>query len=358
MDENFVKFKNVLEYFVAHQNYVQSNSELTVGYEKYINPCVNNDSFIKTGQGYNGDRIQEHIKDWEIINNHQICINIQPNFGDYTSKKCYLNWIGTGLNIFCQWTNNEVNALVIGYAYWWCKPTEYKLLLTNTIDELGLFKENEYNQNLEKFYNFFVGEIYDYDNHKGIYYQELQKYYKKLEVEKHMEKNREYINILSAGNYNLIITGAPGTGKTYLAKQIAAQMILGKDFNEKTATPEEKSKMNEQYDFVQFHPSYDYTDFVEGLRPIDDGSGNVIFRREDGVFMKFCRKALESYNNAADKKNVPKYVFVIDEINRGELSKIFGELFFCIDPGYRGEDGKVKTQYYNLWKNDKDEKLK
>jgi hypothetical protein len=159
----------------------------------------------------------------------------------------------------------------------------------------------------------------------------------------------QYINLLRT-NYNLILTGAPGTGKTYLAKQISAQIILGKEFNDSNSSDEEKNKMDEQCGFVQFHPSYDYTDFIEGLRPIDDGSGNVSFRREDGVFMKFCRKALEAYNSAEDKSNAPKYIFIIDEINRGELSKIFGELFFSIDPGYRGECGKVKTQYCNLWK--------
>ena len=90
-----------------------------------------------------------------------------------------------------------VNALSIGYAYWWCKPTAYKLLLTNTIEELGLFKENDYNQNLEDFYDLFVKEIYDYDNHKGVYFHDLQEYYKKLEVEKNMEKYKEYINILN-----------------------------------------------------------------------------------------------------------------------------------------------------------------
>ena len=87
MDKDLVKFKNVLEYFVAHQNYVQSNSELAAGYEKYIKPYIDSKTFCYTGQGYSGDRIQEQIGDWEIINNHQICINIQPNFGDYTSKK-------------------------------------------------------------------------------------------------------------------------------------------------------------------------------------------------------------------------------------------------------------------------------
>ena len=158
-----------------------------------------------------------------------------------------------------------------------------------------------------------------------------------------------YITLLTS-NKNLILTGAPGTGKTYLAKEIAAHMILGKEYADKTASDDEKNRMKEQCGFVMLHPSYDYTDFVEGLRPIDDKNGNVSFRREDGVFMKFCRKALEAYNNAENEKAAPNYVFIIDEINRGELSKIFGELFFCIDPGYRGETGAVKTQYCNLWK--------
>jgi len=157
---------------------------------------------------------------------------------------------------------------------------------------------------------------------------------------------------LLISNKNLIFTGAPGTGKTCLAKQIAAQMILGKEYDKETASDEEKEKMKEQYDFVQFHPSFDYTDFVEGLRPFEN-NGVISFRREDGIFMKFCRKALDAYNKAEKKEEAPKYVFVIDEINRGDLSKIFGELFFCLDPGYRGEKGKVKTQYSNLWKTEK-----
>ena len=128
----------------------------------------------------------------------------------------------------------------------------------------------------------------------------------------------DYIELLMQ-NRNLILTGAPGTGKTYLAKQIASE--IGK------------------YKFVQFHPSYDYTDFVEGLRPKND-NGNIIFERKDGVFKEFCKEALNNKND--------NFVFIIDEINRGEISKIFGELFFSVDSGYRGEKGKVQTQYANL----------
>lgn len=266
-----------------------------------------------------------------------------------------------------------------------------------------------------------------------------------------MKKYSEYIDLLKE-NHNLVLTGAPGTGKTFMAKAIAEEMGCS----------------NDEMCFVQFHPSYDYTDFVEGLRPIDKSDGQVGFERKDGVFKEFCKKALKNivdskksieslskelsweeklqdfiedaienntkfilsnksefsiedikgrvivvhneqnektnriYVNADDiiqllsnevplnyvrdirtffkrkfgsqpdsyayiitkeirkKKNnkvvlssvnkidLKPFVFIIDEINRGEISKIFGELFFSIDPGYRGEKGKVKTQYQNM----------
>ena len=138
-------------------------------------------------------------------------------------------------------------------------------------------------------------------------------------------------------NFNLIMTGAPGTGKTYMARQMAANLIGCKleDLNGHT-----------QFKFVQFHPSYDYTDFVEGLRPMEDKtSGQIVFKRHDGLFKSFCKEAAKD-----EGKNDKKYVFVIDEINRGEISKIFGELFFSIDPGYRKEEDRipVRTQYQNM----------
>lgn len=287
---------------------------------------------------------------------------------------------------------------------------------------------------------------------------------------------------LLENNYNLILTGAPGTGKTYLAKQIAAKIIFDDDKKEYTEALEEDENFKNQCKFVQFHPSYDYTDFVEGLRPIKDGNGNIGFERKDGVFKEFCKKALKNlinsqkdiselnedaiiknnllkfiedvssvidekghfkieginrkaaplkeielndetlyfvpdikadkpikltldklvefykkfseklkinekweyqnfidefglkgkhtyiygflnalyeeynseiekelnYNNTVEKVEKKSFVFIIDEINRGEISKIFGELFFAIDPGYRGIKGKVLTQYSNL----------
>lgn len=147
---------------------------------------------------------------------------------------------------------------------------------------------------------------------------------------------------LLESNKNLILTGAPGTGKTFLAKQMALKLIFGKK-DENLLSEDEIKQLKVQFGFVQFHPSYDYTDFVEGLRPEKtEGQNELGFVLKDGIFMHFCKDAMKEENK--DKK----YVFIIDEINRGEISKIFGELFFSIDPGYRGIEGKVKKQYSNL----------
>ena len=151
--------------------------------------------------------------------------------------------------------------------------------------------------------------------------------YKKIETEENL-KLQNYKDILKTSK-NLILRGAPGTGKTYLAKQIAEELTDGNE---------------DQIGFVQFHPSYDYTDFVEGLRPSSGDDGQIGFKLQDGIFKKFCKKAKENPNK--------KFVFTIDEINRGEISKIFGELFFSIDPDYRGEKGAVSTQYANLHETD------
>lgn len=157
-----------------------------------------------------------------------------------------------------------------------------------------------------------------------------------------IKKNDE----LFKNSKNVILTGAPGTGKTFLAHKLAERLTGDKNANIK---------------MVQFHPSYDYSDFVEGLRPEKNGN-QINFVHKDGVFKAFCANALkngfENDGNGNYKKNQegnlipcktqPKYVFIIDEINRGEMSKIFGELFFSIDPGYRGLVGKIQTQYANM----------
>lgn len=126
-------------------------------------------------------------------------------------------------------------------------------------------------------------------------------------------------NLIQKGATQIILTGAPGTGKTRMAKEIAGS----------------------HYKLVQFHPSYDYTDFVEGLRPVEE-EGKMVFRKVDGIFKEFCRKVVDK------GEEDEKYFFLIDEINRADLSKVFGELMFCLETDKRGKDNAIQTQYQNL----------
>ena len=110
---------------------------------------------------------------------------------------------------------------------------------------------------------------------------------------------------------NIILQGAPGVGKTYAAKRLAYSMMGEKD--------------DDRIEFVQFHQNYSYEDFIEGIRPVD---GN--FKVVDGVFKEFCLKA------QSDKSN--NYYCIIDEINRGNISKILGELMMLIETDKRDKE--------------------
>lgn len=166
----------------------------------------------------------------------------------------------------------------------------------------------------------------------------------KERVEEIMAKDmeNEIGKMIENGVKQIILTGAPGNGKTRLAKEVAEEK--GSELKW-----EEKDEETPKYKLVQFHPSYDYTDFVEGLRPVESGD-KIEFRKVDGIFKEFCRKVAEQ-NAGPELKKDPtdgsaKYFFIIDEINRADLSKVFGELMYCLESDKRGE--KVQTQYQNL----------
>lgn len=120
--------------------------------------------------------------------------------------------------------------------------------------------------------------------------------------------------------YNIILQGAPGVGKTFAAKRLAYSIMGEKDTS--------------RVSMVQFHQSYSYEDFIQGYRPVDNG-----FKLEMGSFYKFCK--------AAEIDDERPYFFIIDEINRGNLSKIFGELMMLIENDKRGE--KMKLLYKDEW---------
>ncbi len=128
-------------------------------------------------------------------------------------------------------------------------------------------------------------------------------------------------------------------------KDIDTNIITHAIYSARGASQLESADVQENIVFTQFHPSYDYTDFIEGLRPYKTEETNDIgFELKNGIFKDFCIKA---YNSPEEK-----FVFIIDEINRAEISKVFGELFFSVEPSYRGEKGIVKLQYSNLYKED------
>ena len=131
------------------------------------------------------------------------------------------------------------------------------------------------------------------------------------------EKQYDTLAALLKHKKNIILQGAPGVGKTFTAKRLAYSLMGEKD--------------DSRIEFIQFHQSYSYEDFIMGYRPTEDGS----FKLKDGVFYRFCEKA----RNDTDRD----YYFIIDEINRGNLSKIFGEMLMLIEADKRGD--KLKLTY-------------
>ena len=150
-----------------------------------------------------------------------------------------------------------------------------------------------------------------------------------------------FAELTNFSNPNLVFHGAPGTGKTYSILKAVKMLTYGK---------------REDYSFVQFHPSYTYQDFIEGIKPFGIKNGNINLRVVNGVFKQFCvyvRKQNEAFyqehvdlgkQTASAKQETkklqewPHYYFIIDEINRGNLSAILGETLFLLERDYRDYD--------------------
>lgn len=412
----YKEFKYLLKRFVEQANINiknNENRETSIGIDGFEN---NKFSRVKNYDVLNIAGIDYHI---HLFSNS----SYGPTSGENSSKIPYFDYSlpnGNWANVRTTFQNFEISSLRI--VEWNKEKNRDKELgISYKIAELDLFSKEEPNKTLIRFYEDFVNV--------GKKESSMEFTNKKNELAYKLEKSK-----------NIILRGAPGTGKSYLAKEIAAEII---------GISKEELKDSEQFEFVQFHPSYDYTDFVEGLRPVTPDDGEMGFELQDGIFKSFCGKAIEAlriggkdnfeeswakylahvntadekeyvtktayltvnsvnnfnvtYDSGADGGVLPKryvyelyknsdykkqlyyrgqalvviekmkkkfglvsylapaesnsvegknFVFVIDEINRGEISKILGELFFSIDPSYRGKSGSVKTQYANLRQDD------
>ena len=329
-----VQFKNLLEYFVAHLEWKVNHDRGQAGFSTYIEPNLNKEGELPVecsgSKGDDADSLQSYIAQWSRYGSDKVIIKV---LGLQTLKEepkgWYLKWAhASGANIKTRWRQNHLDRFYLNVCI---ITTDYPEDTEFTIEELGLFDGLGPNQAVQDFLEAFV--------------QLKDKFYERWEAEQggrnHAANNGselkdgnhlvDELQELITSNKNLILTGAPGTGKTFLAKQLASRLVGA------------QSTKDDQYQshvkFVQFHPSYDYTDFVEGLRPYNQG-GQLGFERKDGSFKALCKSALAAPDET--------FVLIIDEINRGQVSKIFGELFFALDQDYRGPEGLVETQYQNM----------
>ena len=252
------------------------------------------------------------------------------------------NGIGTWCSINAPWGRRQTNWFNERDTVFDAAKELYEMLRNN-----GVFNDN-----------FVAGNFIVANNQQNVNNQQGVKAMGK-------ENSREkQVTELLKSNLQVVLTGAPGTGKTYTAKQVAKELVC--EGLEGTDEDAQKATIDSCTRFVQFHPGYDYSDFVIGMKPIlvsEDGkevfkdengqlyttynndpkalktpfSGatSVSYAWKDGVFKKFVAEAKKAYDAVADKAQAQKYVFLIDEINRADLSRVFGELFSLLEEDYR-----------------------
>lgn len=337
-DGEYKKFKELLEYFVTHLEYMansQANADSLPGYVKYLKPY--NGIFQKVGNGYKGAPIQNQIQTFCQFPKCRICISVRTARNEnipYTSASCYLhyNW----LNIRATkkdgaWNEAEKRIKFLRVVM---LNESSDLMLEHkdySISDIGLFDGLEPNENLKRMARYYFS-LYD-------------KYYGDI--------NMNYINLLKTRK-NLILQGAPGTGKTYKTAELALTLLGTDTAKAREALMDDYRKEIIEFDpaagtitngrigFVTFHQSMDYEDFIEGIKPQTDENGNISYKIENGIFKLMAQKAKEDPTN--------NYVLIIDEINRGNVSKIFGELITLLEADKRdsSENGQsVSEEGYN-----------
>ena len=278
-NEELINFKKLLEYFVSHLEWIETNDENIKGYDKYIRPLIEDNSFKITGQGYDGAGIQNQISNWDEYESGKVCINIQGNYGSYKSVKCYLNWIDTGINILARWSGSRIVSLYQDEFIYWEKPTRrVSLNIEYSLEELNIFGDDNITNELSNFYQSFVNA------HEKL---------KQNEKKKQKMKSILAISKILSYKKQIILQGPPGTGKTREAKLIAKE-ILGLNSTDDL-------KDNEQFKLIQFHPSYTYEDFVRGI--VAESKGDKIeYKNVNKTLGEFAELALKNYNDS--KKNV------------------------------------------------------
>ena len=241
---------------------------------------------------------------WQFAN------DVQPGDIVYTKNGIY-SLVGRGIvTSEYQYDDSAENYCHFHQVNWthkgnWPHPGK---AVTKTLTDITQY--TEYVQDLEKL---FLGEEEPGDELHEIYTPEYPPYDEQEFLQQVYMDKASYDTLvgLIRKKKNVILQGAPGVGKTYAAKRLAYSIIGRKD--------------QDRIMMVQFHQSYSYEDFIEGFRPSGSGNG---FEIKKGTFYHFCKKAAEDIENP--------YFFIIDEINRGNLSRIFGELFMLIENDKRG----------------------
>ena len=198
----------------------------------------------------------------------------------------------------------------------------YKFFITESLEKTNIEKNKEVTLELKKIFK-------DPDNkYDDIYMIKLSRFIWSI-----------FGSTINLESKNMILHGAPGTGKTYSVKNTVKNIIL-----------QQGGSLDEQLVFTQFHPSYSYEDFIDGIKPSGiDKNENLKFELVNGKFKDLCKRATEKLQEERKKgiDELTKFFFIADEINRAELSRVFGELLICLEDDYRidfDKNGKILNE--------------